>query len=241
MIDYRLFETILSKDDDGYIEEGDFIDSKLMELLSSSNQSKVQRLFKKVSVKSNIKGYNCELLCEGCGEKFVRNINKSTLMSILSFRSSRRKFSNKILCDNCLNEQKTREEILEKERQESYPKEKALRTQQYIKLYLDPDKSWVKSIKTYSKLQHLKICDVYWDDIKSYIQEMEYCDFLKTPYWKAISEKVRYKSGYKCQICNGDYKLNIHHRTYENHGDEIHHMEDLICLCKDCHEKYHFE
>lgn len=80
-----------------------------------------------------------------------------------------------------------------------------------------------------------------WSYLKDYICDMDYYDFLKTPYWKAIAEKVRYKADYKCQICNSSEGLNVHHRSYENHGDELHHMEDLICICKDCHEKHHFE
>ncbi|WP_416212660.1 HNH endonuclease [Nostoc sp. DedQUE04] len=33
--------------------------------------------------------------------------------------------------------------------------------------------------------------------------------------------------------------LQVHHLTYENHGKEHEHLEDLITLCDDCHKKQH--
>ena len=72
MVDCKLFEGILSQDDEGYIEEGDFIDYKLMKLFASSNQSKVKTLFKKSSGQHPSIGYDCELKCEICRETAVR-------------------------------------------------------------------------------------------------------------------------------------------------------------------------
>ena len=83
--------------------------------------------------------------------------------------------------------------------------------------------------------------NVDWKIIKGYINDINYCDFLKTPYWKAISERVKYKAKYKCQICNSTDNLCVHHRSYSSHGDEVHNLEDLICICQDCHTKHHFE
>jgi hypothetical protein len=33
--------------------------------------------------------------------------------------------------------------------------------------------------------------------------------------------------------------LQAHHRTYEHKGDELNHLDDLICLCKKCHKNFH--
>lgn len=33
--------------------------------------------------------------------------------------------------------------------------------------------------------------------------------------------------------------LNIHHSTYENHGDEAVHLDDLITVCRSCHKIIH--
>ena len=73
--------------------------------------------------------------------------------------------------------------------------------------------------------------------------QMNYKEFLQTPYWKAIAGKIRRKANYKCQICGKEKLLNVHHRSYENHGLEHTYkgQRDLIAICQDCHEKFHFE
>ena len=42
MIDYELFKTILTNEDEGYIENGDFINNDLLILLASSKVEKVK-------------------------------------------------------------------------------------------------------------------------------------------------------------------------------------------------------
>lgn len=72
------------------------------------------------------------------------------------------------------------------------------------------------------------------------LKEMKYEDFLQTDYWKMVSEQARINAHFKCQLCGcKDKKLNVHHNTYEHRGEEFKHMEDLICLCEDCHNFYH--
>lgn len=72
------------------------------------------------------------------------------------------------------------------------------------------------------------------------LKGMKYEEFLQTDYWKLVSEQARINAHYKCQLCGcNDKKLNVHHNTYEHRGEEFKHMEDLICLCEDCHNFYH--
>lgn len=72
------------------------------------------------------------------------------------------------------------------------------------------------------------------------LKGMKYEEFLQTDYWKLVSEQARINAHYKCQLCGcKDKKLNVHHNTYEHRGEEFKHMEDLICLCEDCHNFYH--
>ena len=43
-------------------------------------------------------------------------------------------------------------------------------------------------------------------------------------------------SGFRCRLCNGGGKgtiIEVHHRTYENLGNEQ--PGDLTALCRDCH------
>ena len=68
---------------------------------------------------------------------------------------------------------------------------------------------------------------------------MPYKEFLKTPYWKIISEFQKYESDYCCVICGSKTNLNVHHTTYKNHGNEALNLEDLITVCRDCHRKIH--
>lgn len=70
------------------------------------------------------------------------------------------------------------------------------------------------------------------------LKTMPYNEYLKTPEWQLRRKNHLRSAGYKCQLCNnGDTVLDVHHRTYENRGDE--HYRDLIVLCRDCHSKFH--
>lgn len=68
----------------------------------------------------------------------------------------------------------------------------------------------------------------------------QYHAYLKTDGWRAISNEIKSRAKYRCQICNSRGPLNTHHRTYENLYRERDHMEDLVCLCEVCHERHHF-
>lgn len=72
------------------------------------------------------------------------------------------------------------------------------------------------------------------------LRVLKYDEFLKTRYWMSISRFVREKSG-KCEECGSTENLHVHHTTYVHHGCEHQHLEDLKCLCKDCHLKTHHE
>lgn len=77
------------------------------------------------------------------------------------------------------------------------------------------------------------------EEVKERILHMDYQDFLKTPYWKSIAYFVKAEAGRKCSICGATKTLEVHHLTYDNHGDELHHLDDLVCVCKKCHEGFH--
>lgn len=117
-------------------------------------------------------------------------------------------------------------------------KEKSLRlTKKFIDSFLCYDDGNV----VYDKYN---INNIKWIGIKrkmicNYIRCMEYRYFLNTPYWKIISSFIKYRDGYKCQICGSDLKLNVHHIDYEYHGRELYHLRKLICLCEKCHRKQH--
>lgn len=71
------------------------------------------------------------------------------------------------------------------------------------------------------------------------LRAMPYSDYLRTPEWQATRVKVLVRCDYRCQICNGQDRLEVHHRTYERLAQEL--EGDLILLCRDCHGLFHRE
>lgn len=71
------------------------------------------------------------------------------------------------------------------------------------------------------------------------MNKAQYHEYLKTPRWKVIADEVKKRAGWKCQVCNSSLDLHTHHRTYDHLGDELSHMDDLICLCSRCHRIFH--
>lgn len=69
------------------------------------------------------------------------------------------------------------------------------------------------------------------------LKTMPYKEYLQTEEWQSIRIKALKRFGFKCHVCNSTKKLNVHHKTYENRGNE--NLNDLIVLCEDCHAKYH--
>lgn len=67
--------------------------------------------------------------------------------------------------------------------------------------------------------------------------KMPYEVYLRTEHWKITRYKALAHAGHKCQLCNSDKHLHVHHRTYERIGKEQ--MSDLTVLCSRCHAKFH--
>lgn len=78
-------------------------------------------------------------------------------------------------------------------------------------------------------------------DSKSVLNAMgeKYNDYLKTDYWKAVSDAVKKRADYRCQVCNSQHDLQAHHRTYDHRGRELEYLNDLTCLCRRCHGIFH--
>ena len=88
--------------------------------------------------------------------------------------------------------------------------------------------SWI--ISTLLKTLELKDLGVY--------EEMSYEEFLKTDYWKLIRIlKLAQKNA--CQVCGSKDKLNVHHTDYENKGQELFNLNDLVVLCEVHHKSVH--
>ena len=68
-------------------------------------------------------------------------------------------------------------------------------------------------------------------------KNMPYKEYLLTEHWREIRESALKRAGYRCFLCSKGESLHVHHRTYENLGEES--PDDVIVLCRDCHEKHH--
>lgn len=149
-----------------------------------------------------------------------------------------------IYCEECeLKNKIKQQELREQQKQEYDLKNKQQyeeNTKIYINNYLNPSNSWNENLKPYQRYNEIRNnYSVSWKEICIYIKNMAYKEFLKTPYWKAISWKAKQKANFCCQLCNNSRGLETHHRTYETHGMEHANLEDLIVLCHNCHAKFH--
>lgn len=79
------------------------------------------------------------------------------------------------------------------------------------------------------------------------VQQARLAESRKLPYaerrsreeWAVLRKQVLRRAGYRCQLCGtSSVQLHVHHNTYANYGKER--LEDLIVLCKTCHENFHF-
>jgi 5-methylcytosine-specific restriction endonuclease McrA len=63
-------------------------------------------------------------------------------------------------------------------------------------------------------------------------------------YWEEVKSKIRIRDKFKCVECPAIIRLETHHITYYVNqksivGHELDHLEWLVTLCEDCHEKVH--
>jgi 5-methylcytosine-specific restriction endonuclease McrA len=65
-----------------------------------------------------------------------------------------------------------------------------------------------------------------------------YADRRATREWAILKRRIHRRDGYRCRMCGvGGVELHIHHRTYDTYAEER--LEDLITLCRSCHDLFH--
>jgi len=64
-----------------------------------------------------------------------------------------------------------------------------------------------------------------------------YAEYLQSEHWKTTRTAAIRRAGYRCQLCNAEGELHVHHRTYERIEKER--ASDLIVLCANCHQTFH--
>ena len=187
--------------------------------------------------------YAIKAPCDMCGKPTSAKMLKTHFLAYLKRKSQRYSVDqfvpNNIHCKKCKAAIKAQKEQEKLDRETARTVTRIRNTQEYFSVFLNPKYQWNKETKLYHRIASLRDTYLNWEAVCERIKSMKYYDFLKTPYWVAISQYKKKQAGFKCQICNSPHNLATHHRTYAIHGPEIHNMNELIVLCKGCHEKHH--
>lgn len=61
--------------------------------------------------------------------------------------------------------------------------------------------------------------------------------YLRSEHWLRTRREALARADRRCQVCNGQQSLDVHHRTYERLGAEL--PTDLTVLCRRCHDLFH--
>lgn len=208
---------------------------KIIELKDKYSMSYVRQCIEKNPV-GNKKGFikfSVERACYDCGKIGVYDISKTELEDIIQQIGKHYRCKD---CEKKLKEKKAAEKELKKQNDICRTR---YTTGLFISGYLDPNATWNIPPKNWFRVMCNDYFGVDREAVANYIKNMPYSEFLKTPYWKAVAMQKKYRSGFKCQVCNSTELLNVHHRSYEHHGMEINFLEDLIVLCKNCHSTFH--
>src|SRR5262245_36479863 len=83
----------------------------------------------------------------------------------------------------------------------------------------------------------IQLVDAMRESLLAAYRKLVYADYLLTDHWLSVREAAIKRSGGQCQLCRSQTRLEVHHNTYDNFGNEQ--AEDLIVLCHDCHAKHH--
>jgi len=252
MINIDLFRHVLEdKKDPGFIEHNENITDDLLQLFldTPAKISKIQSLFKKVKLNPSTNrrekhSHKVKIICLKC-KKFIeyRNLSLSQFINYLCFLRKEKKYywnENDFVCKDCACKEKRKVEEERYNNDKKYQLFIENNTKIYIEEILNPNVSYKKGTSNIAKRR--EVFNYYIDKniIQEYIQNMSYKDFLQTIYWSVIASHVKYKSDYKCQLCDSKFLLNVHHKTYDRHGlEHLYWRDDLICLCQDCHSKFH--
>lgn len=211
--------------------------ANLQRLISLKKQTSLITVMDTVeSVSSYATKYiKVERVCSQCNSTEYDYCSKTTLSELINEKGK------EFLCKICAAKKKEQENKAYEERLAIRENEKEQCSKHFIDAYLDPNKYWNEGIKPYLKVNEMKLLHNRSDEklISNHIKAMDYSEFLKTPYWKAIAEYKRNRADMRCELCNSVGLLNVHHRTYVIHGNELYNMDDLIVLCQDCHSKFH--
>jgi len=205
-------------------------------LLQDYSSTEVFNLFEPASKdRAVVSGISFPMECFLCREPYRRTFTKTKLFAAL-----KPKWDHPIceLCQEKKNQENAAREVAYSRGEDD---DQLKKTQAFIDLFLNPTSSWSEDATGREKYESLTY-ELMWVDereVESSIRSMDYQSFLRTPYWIAISFQVKRKASFQCQMCSSENKLHAHHSNYKIHGKEHRHINQITCLCSDCHEHFH--
>lgn len=63
-------------------------------------------------------------------------------------------------------------------------------------------------------------------------------EYWQSQEWRMMRRYVIARDGHRCKVCNRNYCLSVHHRTYKS-GRGMEQPDDLVTLCQFCHRNFH--
>lgn len=66
---------------------------------------------------------------------------------------------------------------------------------------------------------------------------VNYREYLQSPLWQRKRLLALKRANFRCQSCNREGRLEVHHTTYAQLGREQ--MHHLLVLCRQCHQNEH--
>ncbi len=243
MIDYLEY----LKNKPTFIKRGEVYTNDEVEKLKVIAQQYAMVDFDKIFEKTTQENCNdmflVEIVCPNCNKKYYSEIGVSKFKKYIKGKKINSDFYC-CECENIMNEKNKNNIQEQKEKREEQVKKGI---EYFTKELLSPNSNFNKEIPHTNRLAQCK----YYSDLfvknegqkalSQFIYQLGYKDYLTTAYWKTISLHAKHNANYKCQLCGKESKLVTHHNTYEHIGNEISHLDDLICICEKCHEKHHFE
>ena len=76
-------------------------------------------------------------------------------------------------------------------------------------------------------------------DLKECVLTWLYPTWINSEAWKRIRKKKLMDENLQCEMCGTAKNLQVHHITYEHLLVEDMFPDDLVVLCKNCHENVH--
>lgn len=214
-------------------KNGKFIPIEEIQALAKYPHAKLIRLAETVEINGDprdVYHFKVEIICRECQIPRVYVLNKKELSDLL--KQGRGNQLHEMICRPC-------SERLKEERDQEEAEDKCDNVENFIGFIINPDEEWDEDRSRWFKELLSDLSGLDHGLIKHHIKQMDYGEFLQTPYWKAVAQQVRHRSRYRCQVCNSAEFLQVHHRDYSIHGEEHLYLNELVCLCSTCHQTHH--